>query len=171
MISHRLGETESNLGQTAKLLIDLELALKCATVSCATNCGQHRDSVNSSAGGCCKPSMDPAEDNTVLHALYKEASTRRHTADAKEVRCSIPTRCELDSASVGKAVFDILVLLIPCALSSVELELQAEVLALEFACRDASKLTTETALLLDTRLKREVEQAFEKHQLPGTGSV
>ncbi|DBA87464.1 TPA: hypothetical protein ACH3X1_004503 [Trebouxia sp. C0004] len=75
--------------------------------------------------------MDPAKDNTVLHALYKEASTRRHTADAKE----------------------------------------AEVLALEFACRDASKLTTETALLLNTRLKREVKQEFEKHQLPGTGSV
>jgi len=45
------------------------------------------------------------------------------------------------------------------------------VLALESACRDASKLTTETASLLDTRLKREVEQAFEKHQLPGTGSI
>ncbi|KAA6426822.1 MAG: hypothetical protein FRX49_03147 [Trebouxia sp. A1-2] len=73
--------------------------------------------------------MAPAEDNTVLHALYKEASTRRHTADAKE----------------------------------------AEVLALESACRDISKLTTETALLLNTRLKREIEQAFDNHQLPGTG--
>ncbi len=79
----------SNLGQTAKLLVDLELAIERA-IDCAAKRGQHRDSVNSSIGGCCKPSMDPAEDNSVLHALYKEASTRRHTADAKEVECSIP---------------------------------------------------------------------------------
>ncbi len=81
------------------------------------------------------------------------------------------TSCEPASASAGKALAEILALLTPCALSSAELELQAEVLALESACRDASKLTTETTLLLDTRLKREVEQAFENHQLPGTGSI
>lgn len=29
--------------------------------------------------------MERLEDCSVLHALYKEASTRRHTADVKEV--------------------------------------------------------------------------------------
>ncbi len=81
------------------------------------------------------------------------------------------TRCKPASASAGKALAGTLALLTPCALSSAELELQAEVLAQESACRDASKLTTETASLLDTRLKREVGQAFEIHQPPGTGSI
>lgn len=81
------------------------------------------------------------------------------------------TGCEPASASAGKAAAEILVLLTPCVPSSAEFEMQAEVLALESACRDISKLTTETALLLNTRLKREIEQAFDNHQLPGTGSV
>lgn len=50
-------------------------------------------------------------------------------------------------------------------------EMQAEVLAAESACRDATKLTAESALLTDIRLKREVEQAYNHHQLPGTGAA
>lgn len=47
--------------------------------------------------------------------------------------------------------------------------LQAELWASESADRGSSKLSIESALLLDTKLRREVAHAFEKHQLPGTG--
>ena len=106
-------------------------------------------------------------DADILHTLYQEASTRRHTADKKQACSAVSGSLFCKSCSTSCYVQTC-----ACFIRHEYLfaTLQADLLANEQALRDSSKLGDESAVLMSHRLSRQVQLAFQNHCCTRTGS-